>query len=310
MTGDAHDTDALIAALRSPALPAEQVGEAAAVALMVDVHCTALSELPGRRSRRGVAVAAVTVASLGLGGLVAAGPGIFSPAADRPVVAPPPTVSSGSVEQADTSDDVPTMSPATPEADSALTPPPGAAIDDITNDDITNDDIVCASGNRGQTVSSVARDGDPATSASDAGRSDCGRNIDDPTGGIDEADGDLHGIDASGAECAGGNHGRTVSSVAQSDISDSSRGEAVSAAAQSDCGKHDPSVDEIGSVDAGQPDGFGRPDGIGRAGGPDRGPEWAAEDGSTGRPADTEPPTTPGNAVNDAAKAGAGKDRP
>ncbi|MEJ7799521.1 MAG: hypothetical protein WKF60_03325, partial [Ilumatobacter sp.] len=125
MTGTDHNTNALVAVLRSPALPAEQVGEAAAVTLMVDAHRAAVPDmLPGRRSRRGVAIAAVTVASLGLGGLVAAGPGFFSPAADRPLVSAPPTVPSGSVEQGDTGDDVSTTSsPATAEADSVLTPP-------------------------------------------------------------------------------------------------------------------------------------------------------------------------------------------
>src|SRR4029079_14708022 len=82
VTGEDHNTDALIAALRSPALPAEQVGEAAAVTAMFE----ALGRVPapsGFRARRGIAIAVITVASLGVGGLAAAGPGVFQAAANR-----------------------------------------------------------------------------------------------------------------------------------------------------------------------------------------------------------------------------------
>ena len=56
--------------------PAELAGEEAAVSAMFE----ALHPVPARggsRSRRGLTIAAVTVASLGVGGLVAAGPGFF-----------------------------------------------------------------------------------------------------------------------------------------------------------------------------------------------------------------------------------------
>ena len=82
MTGDDHNTDALIAALRSPALPAERAGEAAAVTAMLGV----LARAPAStrfRAGRGIAIAVVTVASLGVGGLAAAGPGVFQAAASK-----------------------------------------------------------------------------------------------------------------------------------------------------------------------------------------------------------------------------------
>ena len=82
MTGDDHNTDALIAALRSPALPAERAGEAAAVTAMFG----AIARIPAPtrfRAGRGIAIAVVTVASLGVGGLAAAGPGVFQAAAGK-----------------------------------------------------------------------------------------------------------------------------------------------------------------------------------------------------------------------------------
>jgi hypothetical protein len=82
VTGDDHNTDALIAALRSPALPAERTGEAAAVTAMLG----ALARIPAStrfRAGRGIAIAVVTVASLGVGGLAAAGPWVFQAAAHK-----------------------------------------------------------------------------------------------------------------------------------------------------------------------------------------------------------------------------------
>jgi hypothetical protein len=75
VTGTDH-TDALIATLRQPALPAERAGEAAAVASMVGARAGAAAPR-GIRPRRGVAIVAITAASLGVGGLAAAGPGVF-----------------------------------------------------------------------------------------------------------------------------------------------------------------------------------------------------------------------------------------
>jgi len=82
VTGDDHNTDALIAALRSPALPAERAGEAAAVTAMLGVIARAPASTRFRAGR-GIAIAVVTVASLGVGGLAAAGPGVFQAAASK-----------------------------------------------------------------------------------------------------------------------------------------------------------------------------------------------------------------------------------
>lgn len=70
-----HRTD-VVAALRQPALPAERAGEAAAVASMaaaMPVSAGTVRRLPPK----GAAIVVVTAASLGVGGLVAAGPGFF-----------------------------------------------------------------------------------------------------------------------------------------------------------------------------------------------------------------------------------------
>ncbi len=196
MTGEDHNTDALIAALRSPALPAEQVGEAAAVLAMfrAQTHIPAASH--GLRSRRGVAIAAVTVASLGIGGLAAAGPGIFSPAADRPDVTDPApdTVSETVIDDTITGEGEPAE-----DVDPTVTPDDGA----------------------GGVEGSVD---DPATGADPTAESDQG------TGGD--------------VECAAGNHGQTVSSVAQATESGPGKGAVVSEAARSDCGKADKDKDK------------------------------------------------------------------
>jgi hypothetical protein len=83
VTGNDHtnapDGDAITGALRSPALPFEQVHEAAVLAEMADALTTAPEPSSVRRHRQVVAFAAVTVASLGVGGIIAAGPGGFRP---------------------------------------------------------------------------------------------------------------------------------------------------------------------------------------------------------------------------------------
>ena len=103
MTGNDHNSNAIIAALRQPALPSERVDETVAVAAMVEAQMQVSAASKGPRPRRVAAIAAITVASLGLGGLAAAGPGIFSPAADRPEPSTPvdTTVPDTAVDPAD-----------------------------------------------------------------------------------------------------------------------------------------------------------------------------------------------------------------
>ncbi|MEO6651542.1 MAG: hypothetical protein ABIP17_02680 [Ilumatobacteraceae bacterium] len=243
MTGEDHNTDALLAALRSPALPVEQVGEAAVVTLMVDAQRAAVHDLlPGPRSRRGVAIAAITVASLGLGGLVAAGPGFFSPAADRPVVPVPTSVHHGTVDQGDTGDDVSsTSSPDSTDAEDSVTPARNES------QPASDGGILCSPGNHGRTVSSIARDSDPNTSASDAAHSNCGKKGGEP---VDDDGADDPDTALSGVTCADGTHGDTVSSVARAEPSASAQGDAASAAARSKCGKPN---------STGRPDNTGQP---------------------------------------------------
>jgi hypothetical protein len=108
VTGEDHDTDALIAALTSPALPSERVGEDAAVTAMIGALSSVPARQTGHRSRRGIAIAAVTVASLGVGGLVAAGPGsFFFPAADRSPATGPESAPERSFESSTSSGDDP-----------------------------------------------------------------------------------------------------------------------------------------------------------------------------------------------------------
>jgi hypothetical protein len=105
VTGDDHNTDALIAALRSPALPAERAGEAAAVTAMLGVLARTPAS-PRFRAGRGIAIAVVTVASLGVGGLAAAGPGVFQAAANkaRSLVTPDSGESSADAGRANSGD--------------------------------------------------------------------------------------------------------------------------------------------------------------------------------------------------------------
>lgn len=174
MTGEDHDQDALIAVLTSPALEREHVGEDAAVAAMLGAMSADPVRPAGHRSRRGIAIAAVTVASLGVGGLVAAGPGVFFfPAADRSPATDPSTTEVSSV---------PTTSDVTheqrTEPSSTLAPAAVVLGDAAPSDDEdagTSQDTDGCDGNHGDAVSDVARSTDPGEQVSDIARSDCGK---------------------------------------------------------------------------------------------------------------------------------------
>jgi hypothetical protein len=189
VTGDDHNTDALIAALRSPALPAEQAGEAAAVAAMLG----AVARNPASkrfRASRGIAIAVVTVASLGVGGLAAAGPGVFHAAAGkaRSFVTPDSTDDSENADGAATGND--------PHSDSLpnLIDDPssivGVAASAATLEPTTTGDCSsvpcgvganaagvvpttpppeCADGTHGDAVGQVAKDSVPPTAEDDHG---------------------------------------------------------------------------------------------------------------------------------------------
>ncbi len=161
----------------------------------------------GLRSRRGIAIAAVTVASLGVGGLAAAGPGFFQAAADRistTETRPPSdddrssldqTLDDTSAEQREDDQDqsgdedasVDSKSDKNADEDSELGGDPAATTTETT-------DIECAEGNHGATVTSVvkATESGPGKGqiVSEAARSDCGKKVDDESDSGDPSAGD------------------------------------------------------------------------------------------------------------------------
>ena len=107
------------------------------------------------------------------------------------------------------------------------------------------DETQCAEGNHGATVSSIAKETPPGPGHGDAvsiaAHSSCGKNatdddttddtvadtlVDDPTTEFDET------------QCAEGNHGATVSSIAKETPPGPGHGDEVSIAAHSSCGKN------------------------------------------------------------------------
>ncbi len=228
MTGNDHTNalngDVITGALRSPALPFERDHEAAVLADMVEALWTAPEPSSLRRHRRVVAFAAVTVASLGVGGIIAAGPGGF-----RPFI----------------NDD---KSPATTVFGDSVPAPAPDDLDDEDDDDddddggggggterITTDpDFECAdsdNANHGQTVSSAAQA--PGSNRA-AAQSECGKPLGSGNGNGETgnsgneritADPDFDCVDGDNA-----NHGQTVSSAAKAPGPNN-------AAAQSECGK-------------------------------------------------------------------------
>ena len=202
-------TDNPIDAVRGPALAGERAREADDITAMVLAYDAAPAEsAPRGVRRRGALVAAAAIASLGLGGLALAAPGVFAPAADTPP-APAPVVEPATVEA---------------EVDS---------VDENVARHTTDADVTCAEGNHGETVSSVARAEGDVTAAAE---SQCGKPVQSGTDDGEQDDDaaeagvERHTTDPDGFPCADGNHGQTVSSVAEA-------GGDVTAAAHSQCGK-------------------------------------------------------------------------
>ncbi len=173
MTSNDHTHDALIAALRSPALREELAGEAA----VVDAMCATVRSGPARSTRhprRGIVVAVVTVASLGVGGLAAAGPGVLKVLPDRLV---PDRLYSDHSE--------PTQpEPTQPDAPASDRVPPSVSLPSHAgaDDGSPDDPAPCADGNHGATVSDAAQ-GEPADATirgevvSDVATADCGKPV-------------------------------------------------------------------------------------------------------------------------------------
>ncbi len=249
MTSEDHNSDALIAALRSPALPVEQVGEAAAVLAMLEVLSTTPARIVGLRTRRGIAIAAVTIASLGVGGLVAAGPGFFQAAADKVFTNDEETTETTETTEAPEEDEDELSESSSPSEELSSDP-------SDTEVAKLGDEVECAEGNHGKTVSSIAQ----ATESSDdkgeivkaAAQSDCGKRADDEETPADDVE--------SAVVCAEGDHGQTVTSVVEGTESGPGKGQIVSEAAQSDCGKNVDVDDEADNGNGnGQPEEPGKP---------------------------------------------------
>ena len=250
---------------------------------MLEVMSTTPARIVGLRTRRGIAIAAVTLASLGVGGLVAAGPGFFQASADK--------VFTNDEETTET-----TETPEDGDDEQSETSPPS---DELSSDQLSSDpsstdvaklgdEVECAEGNHGKTVSSIAR----ATESTDdkgeivkaAAQSDCGKPADDEE---THAENDV--------VCAEGNHGQTVTSVVEATESGPGKGQIVSAAAQSDCGKNvDDEADD--EADSGNGNGNSQPEEPGK-------PNVTTPADS--RPTPT-PPTDPGKPNDPGQPTGAG----
>jgi hypothetical protein len=192
--------DPIIAALRTPALPAELAGERAIVDAMTQARGGASWYAPGR-GRRAAAVATISVLALGVGGLAAAGPGFFSSPADETAATSSSTseASASSTEASSVPSSAPTTVPETtpstsmPEESAATTVPTGTDVPVVTDvvDGIT---IECEDGNHGATVSKYAQGTTPEDMknhgqiVSAAARSDCGKDQSDDSSGDDSDD--------------------------------------------------------------------------------------------------------------------------
>jgi hypothetical protein len=179
VTGDDHNTDALIAALRSPALPAERAGEAAAVTAMLG----ALARIPAStrfRAGRGIAIAVVTVASLGVGGFAAAGPGVFQAAANKArSLVTPDSADTEDAGAANGDDPLSGSQPDDTNGGDAATGALASAIQQAAAGDLgaTPADAVtptapppeCVDGNHGDAVSPVANGSAPPSAEEDHG---------------------------------------------------------------------------------------------------------------------------------------------
>jgi hypothetical protein len=192
--------DDLISTLRSPAVPAELEGLPAAVAamqrtLLDDLEPTMPAVTPITTRRRLPIATVVVCGILGFAGAAAAGPGGFlsddapettatSTSAETTVVSttvPETSVVTTSVPETPSSTSGP--STATPTGD-ALVPADGLADGPLVDDPDTEfDETLCADGNHGKTVSSVATATEPGpghgATVSDAAKSQCGKTTDD-----------------------------------------------------------------------------------------------------------------------------------
>jgi hypothetical protein len=196
----------MLDALRSPARPSELAGRDERLRTMAEATAEArgIAQMHHLIGRKRVAVA-VASGVLAVGGMAAAGAGTFVSDERPTLTSEPPTTDPATTDPA--TSEPPTTDPATP--DPATTEPP-------TTDPATPDPATTEPPTTGPATPDPATTEPPTTDAS--------------------VDGDL--------ECADGNHGKTVSSVAHETPPGPDHGEAVSEAARSDCGKSDDDGDD------------------------------------------------------------------
>jgi hypothetical protein len=249
VTNEQPELDRVIGALRSPATAPELAGEETAVdamaATMVSMPAT-VRTFGGPRSLRVVAVVAASL--IGMGGIAAAGAATFRPSADRGDVRSAATVVDNTVVDDTVVDDTSTTT-----ISSSTTVPDDTVADDISDDTgaalvddpaTEFDETQCADGNHGATVSSIAKETPSGPGHGDevsvAAQSSCGKDTDDTVADTLVTDTlvDDPATEFDETQCADGNHGATVSSIAKETPSGPGHGDEVSVAAQSSCGKN------------------------------------------------------------------------
>ena len=216
-------------------------------------------------SPRSLRVVAVVAASLiGMGGIAAAGAATLRPSADRGNVGSADTISDDiGVADTEADDTVADDSDADDTTTTTTTiPSPTTVADDTIADDIgvaplvddpatEFDETQCAEGNHGATVSSIAKETPPGPGHGDevsiAAHSSCGKDATDDTlvddtlvddTLVDDSLVDDPATEFDETQCAEGNHGATVSSIAKETPPGPGHGDEVSIAAHSSCGKN------------------------------------------------------------------------
>jgi hypothetical protein len=199
--GPAQDVAWIVDALRSPARPGE-IGDGAQTVSAMSAVVTAAAESVSLRRRHGHRRFAVLVgtAVVGVGGVAAAGASVSRFDIDLPIIGDQTETTEASVVETGTTTAVATTTITTTTTTTTMVVSPAVPDGGTPSDGADGDDI----------------DAHHATS--------------DTTGGLDDAT-------TTTIECAEGNHGDTVTSVARETPPGSDHAPAVVAAAQSDCGK-------------------------------------------------------------------------
>lgn len=231
--------DALLDALRRPASPSELAGESRAVdAVTASVRSTKGSSMRLRTNSRKLRAASFVAAGvIGFGGVAAAGPAVVDRVAGDDFVA---------LQQLD--------EPPLTTVTTTVGEPPLTMAATADEPEVTTVTTTAPSDPDGDAAAFAPNgEGDGPTDGADGVPL-----VDDPDTAFDERN------------CAPGNHGRTVSSVAKETPSGPGKGEIVSEAAQSTCGKKDKDDKKSDDSEDAEPDdrqgepeeddGHGKPD--------------------------------------------------